>query len=100
MVPNVLVANPSQPFKTVPELIAYAKANPGKVTYGSSGNGSSIHLSGELFKTMAKVDMVHVPYKGSAPAVNDLLGGQIAIMFDNLPRPCRTLRPASCARSR
>jgi tripartite-type tricarboxylate transporter receptor subunit TctC len=85
MVPNVLVANPSQPFKTVPELIAYAKVNPGKVTYGSSGNGSSIHLSGELFKTMAKVDMVHVPYKGSAPAVNDLLGGQIAIMFDNLP---------------
>ena len=85
MVPNALVANPSQPFKTVPELIAYAKVNPGKVTCGSSGNGSSIHLSGELFKTMAKVDMVHVPYKGSAPAVNDLLGGQIAIMFDNLP---------------
>ena len=77
--------NPSQPFKTVKELIAYAKANPGKVNYGSSGNGSSIHLSGELFKTMAKVDMVHVPYKGSAPAVTDLLGGQIAIMFDNMP---------------
>ncbi len=85
MVPNLLVANPSQPYKTVQELIAYAKANPGKVTCGSSGNGSSIHLSCELFKTMAKVDITHVPYKGSAPAVNDLLGGQIAIMFDNLP---------------
>lgn len=85
MVPNVLVVNPSQPFKTVQELIAYAKANPGKVTCGSSGNGSSIHLSCELFKTMAKVDLLHVPYKGSAPAVNDLLGNQIAIMFDNLP---------------
>ncbi|WP_295856814.1 tripartite tricarboxylate transporter substrate binding protein [uncultured Xylophilus sp.] len=84
-VPNVLVANPQQPFKTVKELIAYAKANPGKVNFGSSGNGSSIHLSGELFKTMAQVDMVHVPYKGSAPAVNDLLGNQIGIMFDNLP---------------
>ena len=84
-VPNVLVANPAQPFKTVPELIAYARANPGKVNFGSAGNGSSIHLSGELFKTMAKVDMQHVPYKGSAPAITDLLGNQIAIMFDNLP---------------
>jgi tripartite-type tricarboxylate transporter receptor subunit TctC len=85
MVPNLLVAHPSQPFKTVQELIAYAKANPGKVTCGSSGNGTSIHLSCELFKAMAKVDITHVPYKGSAPAVNDLLGGQIAIMFDNMP---------------
>jgi tripartite-type tricarboxylate transporter receptor subunit TctC len=85
MVPNLLVANPSQPFKTVQELIAYAKANPNKVTYGSSGNGTSIHLSGELFKSMTKVEMTHVPYKGSAPAVSDLLGGQIAIMFDNMP---------------
>ena len=84
-VTNLLVANPAQPFKTVPELIAYAKANPGKVNFGSSGNGSSIHLSGELFKSLAKVDMVHVPYKGSAPAVTDLLGNQIGIMFDNMP---------------
>ena len=84
-VPNLLVANPNQPFKSVKDLIAYAKANPGKVNFGSSGNGSSIHLSGELFKSLAKVDMVHVPYKGSAPAVTDLLGNQIAIMFDNLP---------------
>ncbi|MDM0069822.1 tripartite tricarboxylate transporter substrate binding protein [Variovorax sp. J31P207] len=85
MVPNLLVANPSQPFKNVKEMIAYAKANPGKINFGSSGNGSSIHLSGELFKQMAGVDMQHVPYRGSAPAVSDLLGGQIAIMFDNMP---------------
>ena len=85
MVPNLLVAHPSRPYKTVKELIEYAKANPGKVNFGSSGNGSSIHLSGELFKSLAKVDMVHVPYKGSAPAVADLLGGQIDIMFDNMP---------------
>ncbi|WP_119966592.1 tripartite tricarboxylate transporter substrate binding protein [Simplicispira lacusdiani] len=85
MVPNLLVAHPSQPFKTVQEMIAYAKANPGKINFGSPGNGASPHLSGELFKSMAKVDMVHVPYKGSAPAVSDLLGGQISIMFDNLP---------------
>ncbi|MBP9941045.1 MAG: tripartite tricarboxylate transporter substrate binding protein, partial [Comamonas sp.] len=81
-VPNLLVAHPSQPYKTVQELITYAKANPGMVNFGSSGSGSSIHLSGELFKSMAKVDMVHVPYKGSAPAVTDLLGNQIGIMFD------------------
>ena len=85
MVPNLLVAHPSQPFKTVQEMIAYAKANPGKINFGSPGNGASPHLSGELFNSMTKVDMVHVPYKGSAPAVSDLLGGQISIMFDNLP---------------
>jgi tripartite-type tricarboxylate transporter receptor subunit TctC len=85
LVPNLLVANPSQPFKNVKEMIAYAKANPGKVTFGSSGNGSSIHLSGELFKQMAGVDMQHVAYRGSAPALTDLLGGQIAVMFDNMP---------------
>ena len=91
-VPNLLVANPQQPFKNVKELIAYAKANPGKINFGSSGNGSSIHLSGELFKMMTKVDMVHVPYKGSAPAMNDLLGNQIAIMFDNLPSAMQHVR--------
>jgi tripartite-type tricarboxylate transporter receptor subunit TctC len=85
MVPNLLVANPSQPFKNVKEMIAYAKAHPGKINFGSSGNGSSIHLSGELFKQMAGVDMQHVPYRGSAPAVSDLLGGQISVMFDNMP---------------
>ncbi|MDB5931063.1 MAG: hypothetical protein JWR60_2770 [Polaromonas sp.] len=91
-VPNLLVANPAQPFKTVKELIAYAKANPGKLNFGSSGNGSSIHLSGELFKSMAKVDMQHVPYKGSAPAMTDLLGNQVAIMFDNMPSAIQHVR--------
>jgi tripartite-type tricarboxylate transporter receptor subunit TctC len=91
-VPNLLVANPAQPFKTVQELIAYAKAHPGKINFGSSGSGSSIHLSGELFKSMAKVDMQHVPYKGSAPAVTDLLGNQIAIMFDNMPSAIQHVR--------
>jgi tripartite-type tricarboxylate transporter receptor subunit TctC len=92
MVPNLLVANPAKPYKNVKELIAYAKANPGKVNFGSSGSGSSIHLSGELFKAMAKVDMVHVPYKGSAPAVTDLLGGQIDVMFDNMPSAIQHVR--------
>ncbi|MDF1484839.1 tripartite tricarboxylate transporter substrate binding protein [Ramlibacter sp. H39-3-26] len=91
-VPNLLVANPQQPFKTVPELIAYAKANPGKINFGSAGNGSSIHLSGELFKSMTGVAMQHVPYKGSAPAVTDLLGNQIAIMFDNMPSSIQHVR--------
>lgn len=91
-VPNLLVAHPSQPFKTVQEMIAYAKANPGKLNFGSSGSGSSIHLSGELFKSMTGVDMVHVPYKGSAPAVTDLLGNQIAIMFDNMPSAIQHVR--------
>ena len=84
-VPNVLVVNPSVPANSVPELIAYIKANPGKVNFASSGSGTSIHLAGELFKTMAGVSMTHVPYKGSAPAVTDLIGGQVQLMFDNLP---------------
>lgn len=91
-VPNLLVANPAQPYKSVKDLIAYAKANPGKVNFGSSGNGSSIHLSGELFKSLAKVDMQHVPYKGSAPAVTDLMGNQIGIMFDNMPSAIQHVR--------
>jgi tripartite-type tricarboxylate transporter receptor subunit TctC len=86
------VANPGKPYKNVKELIAYAKANPGKVNFGSSGSGSSIHLSGELFNALAKVDMVHVPYKGSAPAVTDLIGGQIDIMFDNMPSAIQHVR--------
>jgi tripartite-type tricarboxylate transporter receptor subunit TctC len=85
LVPNLLVANPSQPYKTVKEMIAYAKANPGKITFASSGNGTSIHLSGELFQHMAGVEMQHIPYRGSAPAVTDLIGGQTAVMFDNMP---------------
>jgi tripartite-type tricarboxylate transporter receptor subunit TctC len=82
-VPNVLVVNPSVPAHNVKELIAYAKAHPGQLNFGSSGAGGTIHLSGELFKSMAGVQMTHVPYKGSAPAVNDLLGGQTQVMFDS-----------------
>jgi tripartite-type tricarboxylate transporter receptor subunit TctC len=85
LVPNILVVHPSVPANSVKELIAYAKANPGKLNFASSGNGTSIHLSGELFKTTAGVEMTHVPYKGSAPAVTDLLGGQVQLMFDNMP---------------
>jgi tripartite-type tricarboxylate transporter receptor subunit TctC len=84
-VPNVLVINPSVPANSVQELIAYGKANPGKLNFASSGSGTSIHLAGELFKTMTGVQMTHVPYKGSAPAIADLLGGQVQLMFDNLP---------------
>jgi tripartite-type tricarboxylate transporter receptor subunit TctC len=84
-VPNVLVVNPAVPVNSVQELIAYAKANPGKLNFASSGSGTSIHLSGELFKVMAGVQMAHIPYKGSAPALQDLIGGQVQLMFDNLP---------------
>jgi len=83
--PNVVVVNPSVPVKTIPEFIAYAKAHPGKLNMASSGNGSTIHMSGELFKMMTGVDLVHVPYRGGAPALTDLLGGQVQVMFDNLP---------------
>jgi tripartite-type tricarboxylate transporter receptor subunit TctC len=79
--PNVLVVRPDRPYKTVKELIAAARANPGKLTFGSQGNGTSAHLAGELFKSMAKVDMTHVPYRGAGPALTDLLGGQIDMMF-------------------
>ena len=82
--PNILVVHPSVPAANVREFIAYAKANPGKLSFGSGSIGSGGHLAGELFKTMAGVDMVHVPYKGAAPAMQDLIGGQIHLMFDNL----------------
>ena len=86
-VPNVLVAHPSAPFRTVTELIAYAKANPGKLNFASSGAGSSIHLSGEMFKAMTETEIEHITYKGSGPAVIDMISGQVPlmIMFDNLP---------------
>lgn len=84
-VPNVMEVHPSVPAKTVAEFIAYVKANPGKVNVASSGNGTSIHLSGELFKMMTGLQMTHVPYKGSAPMLTDLLGGQVQVTFDNLP---------------
>jgi len=80
-VPQVMVVNPSLPAKTVPELIAYAKANPGKMSMGSAGVGTGQHVAGELFKMMTGVDMVHVPYRGGAPALTDLLGGQVQVMF-------------------
>jgi tripartite-type tricarboxylate transporter receptor subunit TctC len=90
--PNVVVVNPSVPAKTIPELIAYAKANPGKLNMASSGNGSTIHVSGELFKMMAGIDMVHVPYRGGAPALTDLISGQVQVMFDNLPTSIEFIR--------
>ncbi|SOZ08643.1 Bug family tripartite tricarboxylate transporter substrate binding protein [Cupriavidus taiwanensis] len=84
-VPNILVVNPNVPARNVRELVSYAKANPGKLNMGSAGNGTTNHLSGELFKSMAGVQVVHVPYKGSGPAMADLLANQVQLMFDNLP---------------
>jgi tripartite-type tricarboxylate transporter receptor subunit TctC len=83
--PFVMAVNPTVPAKTVPEFIAYAKASPGKINYASAGTGTSSHLTGELFKMMADVEMVHVPYRGSTPALTDLLGGQVQVMFDATP---------------
>jgi tripartite-type tricarboxylate transporter receptor subunit TctC len=83
--PIVLMVNPEIPAKTVPELIAYAKQHPGEINFGSAGNGSTPHLNGELFKTMAQIDIVHVPYRGTGPAMNDLIGGHIQMFFDLLP---------------
>ena len=80
--PLYLVVNPDLPVKNVAELIAYGKAHPGKLSFGSIGSGSSLHLTGEMFKARTGVDMLHVPYKGSVPAVTDLLGGQIQLIFD------------------
>jgi tripartite-type tricarboxylate transporter receptor subunit TctC len=85
MVPNLLVVNKDAPFNTLPEMMAYERANPGKLTYGSSGNGTTLHLSGELFNLMAGSKITHIPYKGSTPAVADLMGGQISMIFDNMP---------------
>ncbi len=84
-VPNVMVVHPSVPAKTVPEFIAYAKTNPGKINMASSGNGTSPHLAGELFKMMTGVDMVHVPYRGAAPALTDLIAGQVQVYFATAP---------------
>jgi len=84
-VPNVMEVNPNVPVKTVAEFIAYAKANPNKVNMASSGNGTSVHLSGELFMAMTGVKLTHVPYRGSAPALTDMIAGQVQVLFDNLP---------------
>ena len=83
--PNVMEVPPSFPAKTVAEFIAYCKANPGKINMASSGSGTSVHLSGELFKSMTGCQMLHVPYKGAGPALIDLMGGQVHVLFDNLP---------------
>jgi len=83
-VPGVMEVHPSFPAKTVPEFIAYAKANPGKINYASGGNGTTQHISAELFKMLASVNMQHVPYRGAGPALADLLGGQVQVMFDTL----------------
>jgi tripartite-type tricarboxylate transporter receptor subunit TctC len=82
--PNVMEVHPSVPAKTVAEFIAYAKANPGKISFASAGNGTTIHLSGELFMAMTGIKMLHVPYRGSAPALTDMISGQVQAMFDNV----------------
>jgi tripartite-type tricarboxylate transporter receptor subunit TctC len=91
-VPNVMAVHPSFPAKTVPEFIAYAKANPGKINMASAGNGASEHVLGELFKMMAGVDLVHVPYRGASPALTDLLGGQVQVMFSTMPASIQYIR--------
>jgi len=90
--PFVMDVNPSVPAKTVSEFIAYAKANPGELNFASGGNGTSIHVTGELFKMMAGVNMVHVPYRGSAPALTDMIGGQVQVMFDVLTSSLEHIR--------
>ena len=89
---NVMVVNPAVPANNVAEFIAYAKANPGKINFASGGVGTSPHLSGELFKAMTGVNLVHVPYRGGAPALTDLLAGQVQVLFDNLPGPIGHIR--------
>jgi tripartite-type tricarboxylate transporter receptor subunit TctC len=91
-VPNMMEVHPSFPAATVAELIAYAKANPGKISHASAGIGSSSHLAGELFKVMTGVDLVHVPYRGNAPALTDLLAGQVQLGFDSLPSTIEYIR--------
>ena len=91
-VPNVMTVHPDVPAKTVAEFIAYAKANPGKINMASSGNGTSVHLSGEMFKAMTGVEMQHVPYRGSAPAMTDLIAGQVQVIFDNMPSVLQHIR--------
>jgi tripartite-type tricarboxylate transporter receptor subunit TctC len=90
--PNVMVVNPSVPAKTVPEFIAYAKANQSKINYASAGIGSTQHMASELFKMMAGIDMVHVPHRGSAPALTSLLGGQVQVMFASMPSSLEFIR--------
>jgi tripartite-type tricarboxylate transporter receptor subunit TctC len=90
--PLVLVVHPSFPAKTIPEFIAYAKANPGKINFGSAGIGTVAHMAGELFMTMADVKLLHVPYRGLAPALTDLLGGQVQAIFSTMPPSIAQIR--------
>ncbi|MCP5280224.1 MAG: tripartite tricarboxylate transporter substrate binding protein [Rhodoferax sp.] len=83
--PNVLLVNPNTPYKSVADVVAAAKAKPGSLAYGSAGNGNTMHLAGELFQSRSEARLMHVPYKGGAPALNDVMGGQIPMMFNNLP---------------
>jgi tripartite-type tricarboxylate transporter receptor subunit TctC len=94
-VPNVMTVNNNVPAKTAAEFIAYVKANPGKVNLASSGNGTSVHLSGEMFMAMSGAKMQHVPYRGAAPAITDLLGGQVQLIFDNMPSILQHVRAGS-----
>ncbi len=94
-VPNILVANKDMPYNSVKELVDYAKANPEAVVYSSSGSGTSMHLSGELFKQQADVQMLHIPYKGSSPAMTGLLGGEVHVMFDNMPSSAPHIKAGS-----
>src|SRR6266446_2252875 len=91
-VPQVMEVNPSFPAKTVPEFIAYAKAHPGQISFASAGNGSVAHVTGELFKMMTGVNMLHVPYRGAPPALTDLIAGQVHVMFDNMPSSIEHIR--------
>jgi tripartite-type tricarboxylate transporter receptor subunit TctC len=91
-VPNVMETNPNFPAKTVPEFIAYGKANPGKINMASSGNGTSVHLSGELFMAMTGIKMTHVPYRGAGPALTDLIAGTTDVLFDNMPSSIEFIR--------
>ncbi len=91
-VPNSIIVNPTLPVKSVPELIAYARSKPGELTYGSAGTGATTHLTGELFALLANVKLTHIPYKGSGQAMVDLLGGQIQMMFENLPGAATQIR--------
>jgi len=94
-VPNVMTVPPSFPAKTLPDFVAYAKANPGKINMASAGIGASDHMAGELFKMMTGVDMVHVPYRGAAPALNDLIGAQVQVMFGTMPASIQHIRAGS-----
>ncbi len=90
--PNVVVVNPSMPVRTLAELVDYARANPDKLVFASSGNGTTLHLAGEMFMRAANIKLVHVPYKGGGPALVDLLGGQVQLMFDNIPMSLQMVR--------